>query len=133
MTRPSDFTLNSDYLSIAQTGRHSFSFLVTGATIQPGEYVDHIYTFTVPAVAGAIDRVMVQVEGDNKYYINYYQYLSLVSNNVEVGVGYINIYRSGPNTIKILHYMSNVSAGPISYDSFTVNVKITSFKPPNVL
>lgn len=134
MTRPSDFILNSDYLSIAQTNRGSFTITIPPGNLQPagqtGDTVDLTFSYKYPASTGSIDRFMVKVD-DWKYEAAFYIVITFGEN--EEAIGYISLYRANPTTIKARYFVGNRSQSIITYQSFPIKIKITSFHSPNVL
>lgn len=132
MTKPSDFILNSDYLSIAQTGRSSHTATFGGGTLQPagyvGDYVVQHVDFTITSELGAIDRIMISDNGSD-YYVGS-QMSVAPSANV---VGFLNVYRVSKNVIRAELVLTNNANTTSTYPTIIFRIKITSFKPPNVL
>jgi hypothetical protein len=129
MTKPSDFILNTDYLTIAQTGHSEYTITFPPGTLQPGETYSNSIELDVPAVNGAIDRILIKLNDEPYFYLGNYIELSLG----EYGDGAIYINRLSPEKIQITQFLTNHSEYIISYESNQYTIKITTFKPPNVL
>lgn len=131
MMRPNDFKLNSDYLSIAQTGRIEHTFTFAGGTLEPngqaGFYTDQKINLNITTEPGAIDRFMIKV-GNNDFYVG-----SQSSLHPATGIyGFFDLHRINKSTMQAQLVLENFSTTTASYPLLTIRVKITSFRPPNV-
>jgi hypothetical protein len=125
--RPSDFILNSDYLSIAQTGRNTFTLTIGGGTLPVNGYSEQNLDFPINAVTGAIDRIMISKDSGN------YRLGSVMTaypnNDVRCDVA---VYRNASNTLRAQVILQNYSGGTATYPSMTFGIKVSTFMPPNV-
>lgn len=132
--KPSDFTMNSDYLSIAQTGSNTYTVNVAGGTLSPGGNTEQNFDFTTTAQNGSVDRIMISKDAGD-YIIGSYMRLiptweADFSNNV---VGFIRIHRTSSTNIRAQVVLENYAMGASStYSAMTFSIKVASFKPPNV-
>jgi hypothetical protein len=145
--KASNFTLNSDFLSIAQVNSKEFTVYVGGGTLMPEEQSVQEFSFRSPTQNGCIDRIMIKKDASN-YMVGYY--LSCYPDVIEAywvdsdgnkhyidGTGLLLaqliIYRSDKNTLNAkLVIWTNATYATITYSSMTFNIKISSFKVPNV-
>lgn len=126
--KPSDFILNSDYLSIAQTGSSSHTVTVaSGSLAGQGGSSEQNFNFTVPAQAGAVDRVLISKDG-GRYYVGAYRGINPATDVY----GFINVFRTSATNIRAQVVLENYSASTTSYPSMTFDIKVSTFKPPNV-
>lgn len=127
MTKPNQFIINTDYLSIAQTGSSNHSVTLSAGTISPGSFIERFFDFSIQAQTGAIDRVLISKDG-GRYYIGMYR-----SINPSADVyGFISVYRNSSTNIRVQIVLENYSTSTATYPSMTFDIKITSFAPPNV-
>ena len=127
MTKPSDFILNSDYLALAQTGSAEGMAVFAAETFPAGTAYTRTADFTVPATPGAIDMFLVSRNGDD-YTIGSSRTISMNSPNL-----WISIYRLNATTIRVMLREFTNTTGGYSMPTQTIRVKVSSFKPPNVL
>ncbi len=129
--KPSEFKLNSDYLSIAQTGRREYTATFAGKTLNPygqgGDYTIETTDFTIASEPGAIDRIMISTDKSN-YYIG--EQMSLHPANYLYGALFVN--RINKTTIRVQFVMDNYDSSAHSYPTQTFYIKITTFKSPNI-
>ena len=131
MTRPSDFILNSDYLSIAQTGRSEHTATFAGGTLQPGgsagDYVVQTTDFTIPSEPGSIDRIMISTNGGDFYLGSQTSFEA-----APLAYGSLDVCRVARNTIRATMVVANSSDSVNTFPSMSFRIKITSFRPPNI-
>lgn len=127
--KPSDFTMNSDYLSIAQTGKHEYNVYVGGGTLQVGGYTEQNFDFTIPANKGAIDRILIGKDSGN-YRLGCY--MELFPNNDATVAGFLHVFRTSPTNLRAQLMLENHTGSATSYPSMSFTIKVASFKPPNV-
>lgn len=131
MTRPSDFILNSDYLSIAQTGRSEHTATFAGGTLQPGgsagDYVVQTTDFTIPSEPGSIDRIMISTNGGDFYIGSQTSFEA-----APLAYGSLDVCRITKNTMRATMVVANSSDYVNTFPSMSFRIKITSFRPPNI-
>lgn len=126
--KPSDFVLNSDYLSIAQIDSNTYSLTVNSGSIAgQGGSVERDYDFIARAQAGAVDRVLIKKD-TGRYYVGSYRALNPATDIY----GFISVYRTSSTNIRAQVVLENYSASTATYPSMTFSIKVTSFAPPNV-
>lgn len=126
MTKPSDFIMNSDYLSLAQTSSDELTAYFPQATIQGGQPYTTYQDFQVKATPGAIDMFLVSLNGTD--YVVGPEYV------ISDSTAFLNVvaFRNTPSTIRVqLHGYTSYSGGYVM-PTQTIKLKISSFKPPNV-
>ena len=134
MTKPSDFILNSDYLSIAQISKNSFNITIGAGSLVVNGNTQQNFDFPIKLQPGAIDRIMISKDyGD--YLLG--SYMELIptweqdySNNVR---GYLRVFRTSSSTIRAQLSLDNYGQGTSTYPMMTFTIKVSSFCPPNVL
>lgn len=131
--RPSDFILNSDYLSIAQVDSKTYDVTVGAGSLVFQGVTEQNFDFNTTAQAGAVDRILISKDGGS-YRLGSYMTLIPVwesdfSNNV---VGFLNVYRTSRTNIRAKLVLENYSTGTSTYPSMTFKIKVSSFRPPNV-
>lgn len=133
MTKPSDFILNSDFLSIAQISSNTLTANFSGGTLSGGDYIERTVDFSVAAQNGAIDNIMLSKDGGN-YQVGNWQRLEIAPNDSEFKriVGFISVYRINASTLRAQMVLENVSPNALDYPAMTYKIKVSSFKPPNV-
>lgn len=125
MTKPNDFTLNTDYLALAQTDKTEFTVYFPAETFSPGYAHDRTQDFRVPYSKGAIDMFLMSLNGGT-YVLGAEIIASTTSPSLIFYVSRIN-----PQTIRVrLHEFTSQSGG-YSMPMQTVKVKVCSFKPPD--
>lgn len=125
MTKPSNFNLNSDYLSLAQVSNNEFTAFFLQELFPEGQAVDRYQDFTIQATQGAIDSVMISLNNAD-YKLGSYLRIS------SVPALSISVYRTSPNTLRVRLHEFNNQTGGYSMPLQTVKIKVSSFKPPNV-
>ena len=129
---PNKFTLNSDYLSIAQTGSNEYTAYFGGGTLISGAYFETSANFTIPAEKGAIDQIMIKKDSSS-YRVGSYQRLEWSTTNpYQRIVGFVDVSRTSPSNLRVRLVLENVSTSNYSYPSTTFTIKVSSFKPPNI-
>ena len=125
MTKPSNFIMNSDYLSLAQKNTTETTIVFAQEHFEPGSY-DRTQDITVPAIAGAIDEIMISRNGGDYKLGN-----SLVVTPNSPSLGF-TIYRPNPSTLRIVLHTFNSQSGGYSMPTQTLKIRVSSFLPPNV-
>jgi hypothetical protein len=123
MTKPSDFKLNTDYLALAQVSGAEYVAVFPSETFPGGQAYDRTRDFILPAVKGAIDRILISCNGGD------YTIGSAVVFSSKLRVF---VYRPDASTIRIRLHEYNVSSGGYAMPMQTIKIKVSSFKPPNV-
>lgn len=126
MTKPSDFIMNSDYLSLAQTSSDELTAYFPQATVQAGQPYTTYQDFQVKATTGAVDMFLVSINGSN-YAIGPEYALSSTAPFLS-----IIAFRNTPSTIRVQVHAFTSQSGGYVMPTLTVKLKISSFKPPNV-
>lgn len=125
---PSKFTMNSDYLSIAQTGKYEYTYVGAPETVPAGGQIIRSIDFTTPSQKGAIDQIMIKRDSGN-FRLGQVLYNSINSN---AGVS-LTVYRTSPTTIHAEYVINNMSgSSQITTPAIVFTIKINTFKPPNV-
>ena len=125
--KPSEFILNSDYLSIAQVDSKNYNVYVGGGSIAGFGYTEQNFDFATPAQTGAIDRILISKDNGD-YMLG--SYMSLVV-NMDV-TGFIQITRTSKTNLRAKFVLSNYNSGVSTYPAMSFKIKVSSFKPPNV-
>lgn len=134
MTRPNDFTLNTDYLSLAQSGRTTHSITTASALLNPGDETHQDFDLPISALPGSTHRTMIKFDDNNEYWpCNYINWENS-------GDGYImysdcSLSQINSSTIRLTYSvrLDPSSATSIQLPPITLTIRITSFRPPNVL
>ena len=131
--KPSDFILNSDYLSIAQVSSNTFTATIGAGTLTPGNYTEQTLDFKVRAQNGASDRIMIKKDNGN-YNVCTYLRLEIYTSDSPYTriVGFVSIYRTSATNLRFQLVLENVSTNNASYPNMTFTIKVSSFRPPNV-
>lgn len=131
MTRPSDFILNSDYLSIAQTGRSEYTATFGGGTLQPGgspgDYIVQHADFTIQSEPGSIDRIMISTNNGDFYIGSQTSFEA-----APLAYGSLDVYRISKNIVRADMIVANSSDYVNTFPPMSFRIKVTSFRPPNV-
>lgn len=135
MTKPSDFILNTDYLSIAQVGRNTYTFTMPGGSLAPWAFVERDFDFTTDTQNGMIDNILIKKDSDP--YLNCtYERLQPTTTSDGIIVGEISVYRPSSTQIRARIILENQSLTypevTLSYPSMTFTIKVASFLPPNI-
>lgn len=125
---PSKFTLNSDYLSIAQTGKYTFTYAVAPETVPAGGQVIKGTDFTIPSQKGAIDQIMIKRDtGD--YKIGQVYSIDVAPS----GAADLTVYRTSATNLHADYVVSNLTgSSSITSPAMLYTIKVNTFKPPNV-
>ena len=139
--KPSDFILNSDYLTIAQVSSTqpytvyypSRVFPTVGNTMKPF-HVD--YEIVSPATPGAIDYFYITYNGINYHASQIYSppEFNLQPPYEQGQYWVLNVYRKDAKTIvaRCDFVPPSVATSVPSTPSLTFTISASSFKPPNV-
>ena len=126
--KPNDFTMNTDFLSIAQTGRHKFTVVVPGGTVPAGGQVDTSYDLSIPSQKGAIDQMLIRQDSGN--YLVGHAY-SIYKNSDAIGT--LRADRTTPSNLHVSVQINNLfSSSSLTYPTMTFTIKVNTFLPPNV-
>ena len=131
--KPSNFTLNSDYLSIAQTGRNTYSFNVSGGSLAVGGYTEQNFDFTTQPQNGSVDRILISKNGGN-FMLGAEMTLVPVGSPdfINIIAGFLRVYRTSSTNLRAKFVLENQGSNTTSYPPMSFTVRIASFKPPNV-
>lgn len=131
--RPSDFILNSDYLSIAQVSSNKYDITVGAGSLTVNNSSTQNFDFNTSAQTGIIDRVSISKDGGSfrigSNMTFYPTWQSDLSNNVR---GDLFVYRIDKTHIRVQIILQNYGTGTSTYPSMTFSIKVSSFRPPNV-
>lgn len=128
MTKPSDFKLNTDYLSLAQTGNTTCTVNITADTLGPGDNTVQNFDFSTTAQSGLFDRAIIKKDNDEYIYGPNLQLES--ATDLE---GYLQVFRTSAMNLRVQFYLENTGTSSVSYPAMTFTIKIVSFKLPNML
>ena len=131
--KPSDFKLNSDYLSIAQVNSKTYNITVGAGSLTINSYTEQNFDFTTTAQEGAVDRILIKKD-NGSYMLGSYMTLiptwsSDFSNNVS---GFIQVYRTSKTNLRAKLVLQNYGQGTSTYPNMAFSIKVCSFKAPNV-
>lgn len=131
---PSKFTLNSDYLSIAQISSNTYDVTVGGGTLVFGGYTEQNFDFAIKANAGASDRIIISKDSGD-YMLGSTMLLTPTYDAGEnkIVTGFLQLYRTTASNIRAKLVLENQGSGSASYPAMYFRIKVSSFKPPNVL
>lgn len=128
--RPSDFKLNSDYLSIAQIDAKTYTVTVGAGTLQPGQYLVQNFNFTIPSRQGAIDRILIKKDSSDYIAGSFAHFYIGVGNPIH---GYLSVFHSSKTNLRAeLALWNTDTSNPHSYPNMSFKIKVASFHPPNV-
>lgn len=134
MTKPSSFNLNSDYLTIAQISRNTYTLNIGGGSLVPMGFTEQNVDFAIPAEAGAIDRILINKDGQGFLYGSHMVLLPTWSSDyTKIIYGFLNIFRIAPGTLRAQLVLENQGIETASYPSMSFTIRVSSFRPPNVL
>ena len=123
--KPNDFILNTDYLSLAQTDKRTLSVFFAPETFSGGTAHNRTQDYTIPRTQGAIDRILISHNGGS-FKVGDRLVISTAPN-----LAYINVYRTNPSTIRVRRHVYT-SQSSYSLPTQNIQIKLASFKPPNV-
>ena len=120
--------MNSDYLALTQKNNSEFTAVFAPETFAgPTQIYNRYAEFTVPAIKGAIDEIMVSRNGQP-----YKLGASLWTGTVNpASIGLI-INRINPTTIQVHLRVVVYNVSSYSMPMQTVKIKVSSFFPPNI-
>ena len=127
--KPSDFIMNSDYLTIAQTGKQQNNVYVGGGTLQVQGYTEQNFDFAIPSEKGAVDRILISKDGGN-YRLG--SHMELFPNGDSTIAGFLHVFRTTATNLRAQLVLENQTSSATSYPAMTFTIKVASFKPPNV-
>lgn len=126
MTKPSSFIANSDYLSLAQKSTTEFTVIFPPEHFPGGYGYDRTQDITVPSVKGAIDEIMISINGSDYYLGNY---LNMESRSPSLS---FYVYRPSPDTMRVRLHTHNSDPNGYDMPMQTIKVRASSYLPPNV-
>lgn len=142
MTKPSEFILNSDYLTIAQasttkpyTVYYPSQTFPTSGNIINSFHIDQ--DISSPAVTGAVDRVAIEYNGV-RYVADSIEKAAdpiTVDNELEYDQFWVlTVFRKDKNTLtaRCTFYPPTRTHTIPSSPSLTFTISATSFRPPNI-
>ena len=142
MTKPSEFILNSDYLTIAQASTTKPYTVYFPPQIFPtsGNIINSFHTdrdILSPAETGAVDRVSIEYNGVHYIADSIEKAADLIT--IEGQFEYdqfwvLTVFRKDKNTLtaRCTFYPPTRTLSVPSSPSLTFTISATSFKPPNV-
>lgn len=128
MTKPSDFIMNTDYLSLAQNKTEEITATFPQATYGVSETISQTIDKASTTTNGAIDQMLISLNGGD-----YTVGCSTTYLDKSRGGGFVIwAYRLNSTTLRIR--MSGWSGSPGSWTipAQTVKIKISTFAPPNI-
>lgn len=121
MTKPSDFIVSTDYLSIAEFDARTFNLTIPAGPVP----YEHTFDFTAPKQYGTIDRIQLTING-----------VTAIGSTISVSLGdtygIIQVYRTSATNVQVYVYIYGPSGGG-SIPTSTVSIKLNNFRPPNIL
>ena len=133
MTKPSDFILNTDYLSIAQTSTKTQTLLVPASIIATQSNLE--YDFNYVEHAGTVSRFLIRA-GDDFYTVGNELIVKPIWDSSNKVLGNIRVYRISDTQCRFSLTYQNMNSDPINNPSscpeMLYSIKIASFKSPNV-
>ena len=133
--KPSDFILNSEYLSIAQASKSTIQASFAGGTFPTigRPEIERTLDFTVASISGAIDRVLISKDGSDfqatsSADIEVYD----IDNTTQLLYGFIDVSRTSPSNIRVLLHLYQFDSSATTYPAMSFTIKVDSFFPPNV-
>lgn len=127
MTKPNEFTMNTDYLTIARTGRQTFNYYTVSETVAAGGQVVRSQDFTIAAQKGAIDSIQIKKDSEP------YMLGRNLSENVGTGAWVLDAQRTSSNTFHVeIAYNNLMGSSSLTFPAMSFTIKVTTFKPPNV-
>ena len=127
MTKPNKFIMNSDYLPLAQTSKTDFTAYFLTAQVTGGQPYDKYVDFTVPSSPGAVD-IMEMKYNDNGFCLGN-QIIVETTGTMDF---IIWVTRVNSTTMRVNLHVYTSSPSGYTLPNTTVQVKLSSFKPPNV-
>lgn len=134
MSNPKDFKKNSDWLTFAEIKRVEKTFTVPAGSVAYDDTVSFQFVVDSDTLPGAIDRVMIDVNGktilgsQTKYSL--YRIYDL---NDEHTVTIVVSRNTGGELIADVSIYNNNNVGSANYPAITFKVSACQFKPPNIL
>lgn len=132
MTRPSDFLMNSDYLSIAQTDKTEYTITIGSGSVSTTDSMTQDFVFK--SESGAISRFMIR-SGTNDFSIGNELTVKLAWDANNKVIGLVRVYRIDNSICRFSLDYQNLNADPSSnpsnYPEMSYTIKIVSFKSPN--
>ena len=126
MTKPSNFIMNSDYLSLTQKDNSEFTVIFAPESFPAGQGTTRTQDITVSSLKGAIDEVMISLNGGD-YRVG--SGITLDSNSPFLT---FYVYRVNPTTLRVRLWVYPPGSGSYSMPLQTLKIHVSSFFPPNV-
>lgn len=124
MAKPNKFIMNTDYMSIAQSGKYTHTYIRNGGTVPAYGQIIEYTDFTIPSQKGAIDRIFMSFN-DGSFNLGTVCYSSEYAS--------LSVYRVSPNTLRAEFVVNNIfNPDPVTFPLQKFVIKGIMFKPPNV-
>lgn len=132
--KPNKYIQNSDYLSLGQIERVSFSVNFSSVTIPTYGIQTQSYTYNVGSDKGSIIHTQMRYDGGSWSNCNTYQW----ARDNELGPPYsakirdVYLFKSTNTQITVHATCIDMTTGyPVTVPACTVDFVVTFFKPPN--
>lgn len=130
---PSKFTMNSDYLSIAQVERNTYNVYLGGGSLTVGGYTEQNFDFASTAPKGAVDRILISKDGGEYRLGSYMTLIPVWSGSYDNNIaGFIQVLRTSATNIRAQVVLENYASTTSTYPAMVFSIKVSSFEPPNV-
>ena len=130
MTKPSDFIMNTDYLSLGQNKTEEITVTFPQATYGPSETISVNIDKASSTVSGAIDRMLIS-RNNGDYTVGCSVSFS-DSNRANSKVD-IWAFRLNSTTLRVrMNGWTGSTSGNWTIPAQTVKIKISTFAPPNI-
>ena len=126
MTKPSNFIMNSDYLSLAQKSNSEFTVIFAPESFPSGSSSVRTQDITVPSTKGAIDEILMS-RNNGDYRVG--GSITIDSNSPFMA---FDVYRANPSTLRVRLWVHPTGSGSYSMPMQTLKIRVSSFLPPNV-
>lgn len=129
MTKPSDFIMNTDYLSLAQNKTEEITVTFPQITVGVSEPISQTIDVSSTAQSGTIDRMLISVNGDDYTVGCSRNYVDPDRRNANYDIW---AFRTSQNNIRVRMNGWSGMQGSWTIPAQTVKIKIASFAPPNI-
>lgn len=134
--KPSDFIMNSDYLSIAQIASNTYSVNIPAGSIVADGYMEQNFDFTTREQVGTIDNVLIKKDNDTFIHGDY-MWVQPTTTSSGIVAGFVRVFRPSSTQIRIQIVLENYSyvypGVTLTYPAMQFMVRVSSFKVPNIL
>ena len=121
--KASDFIMNTDYLTIAQVRKNTFSLVLPPGQVPAGGQVRKTWDFAIQAENGALDQTMIKLDSND----------FKIGNSLSHGYGTIDVGRTTATNFRAEVTINNLfSSTVLNYPTMTFTIRVVTFKPPNV-